>query len=83
VTFDSHWLHSGSGKSIKIPLFSSQSTRLLSFFNLLTLLIMIPTLIRLHAHHKAAPPMPKFFEKGLTLDHVSRDQLFCNTLSEN
>lgn len=28
--------------------------------------IMLPTLIRLHK----APPMPKFFQEGLTLDHV-------------
>lgn len=33
---------------------------------------MIPTLIRLHAHHThhKAPAMPKFFQEGLTLDHV-------------
>lgn len=33
---------------------------------------MLPTLIRLHkAHAHKAPPMPKFFQEGLTLDHVS------------
>ncbi|KAI9363795.1 hypothetical protein BD770DRAFT_407355 [Pilaira anomala] len=31
---------------------------------------MLATLVRLHkGHHHKAPPMPKFFDKGLTLDH--------------